>query len=1342
MTQTMTYRIAAIFILGSSLFAQRSALYPDVTVLASDAKGMTLEFRPQYQADRSVTADRSVYSVPRFMFEAPSVNNRPGSEDIRSRVIPVALPSAAGNSVTVTASDFETISGYMLAPVPDERFTDRSGSTARTYRAEYLSKGNFYPQQLAELGTIGSVKGIVVGNVLISPFQYQSSSRTLKRYSRIVVRIDYGNQDASIDLSGSDDWAKVSLLNYTAAEQWGRNTRFAKRTAASSVLSSGTWAKLEVTEDGIYKLDAAYLRSVGIDPVSRPIGDVKVFGAEGRRIPENLSSVRPADLPQMAVEYVDKNSNGTFDADDYLLFYGQGITGWIYDPVQKQFSHYGNPYTYSNYYFVSLGAAAPVKNIPTVSLSGGSGTLRTVMGKAFFEEDKFNFHQSGQEWASAPINPGESRTVTTKLTGWVPGTPVVYRYFVYGRSTEGTTMSIEESGQAVATASFAGVDFTGLTYHYYAWPDEGQASIVPALTDQRSMVKFKYNSTNNISTAYIGWLRMFYRMQLTAYGNQLPFTSPDTSGTVAFETDGFTRNDITVYEVSNFSSVRKMQYSLQQQAGSMIFRDTLSAGSPRRYYACTPDQFKTPKSAVKIPTSNLHGFAGAEFIIITHTEFKSEAVRLKQHKESLAGGRKLSTAVVEVDTVYNEFGLGMPDPVSIRDFLKFAAEQWTVKPKYVLFFGDASYDYRGIMKNDRSWVPTYETPESNIEIDSYANEDYFSYFTPGASTVGIAHGRLTPRSAADAAAIVDKIILYETGMVKGPWKNVVTVVADDMWTPQTTAESDHIQQSEIIASMSVNQGYDVKRIYMEEFATVFASTGRRKPAVREAILNQVNENGTLLLNFVGHGNPKVWAHESILTQDDVRNQFVNREKLTFIVAATCDWGRFEEAGESSSAEDVVLNRKGGSIGVLSANRAVYSAENALTNQKFYEYLMAGQPMMRLGDAYMLMKNALNSFWLTVNKQKYFLLGDPSMMLAAPGGSVVIDSLITSTGTPVDSMRALDKITMKATVRDTANAILTGFNGTALLTVNDAEYKQFVPPVPSVIPGDNYFSYRQNGAVIYSGQATAANGVITATFIVPKDISYTNKNGRVSIYFYNSGSDGRGSNKNFIVGGTNANAAADSLGPSITIYFDDPNFRSGDVVNEHPVLYVSLKDSNGINSSTHSIGHRLEAWIDGSTKSVDLTGYYQGKSDSYKEGSAAFALEGLSEGNHSIAVRAWDVYNNSSTAEAFFVVASSASLSIQQLFNIPNPVTTTTAFTFFHNQTVPIDVTINIYTVAGRLIQTIERAAVPERFVKIDWNRRDRDGDEVGNGLYFYKVIAKTIDGRFTSEAIGKMAVIR
>ncbi len=1319
-----------VIVFYTSVFAQHGQLFPDVRVIESDERGMTIEVRPEFIQNIKIVSSDGTFELPQFKSASSRLSNEAGSEDVRTRVISIAVPSYQGNTVSVISSDFQTLSGFLLAPVPAERIVDDMGATTKSYKPNFLSRQNFYPQQVVQLSNIGMVKNWLTANIIVAPYQYNASEKILRKYSRIVVRIDFGMKNFPFDQSGNDEWAQGSLLNYPIAKRWVSPSRLNKNTAVNSVRASGTWIKMEVADEGMYKIDAGYLRSLGIEPSSlSSITDIKIFGADGRNIPEDLSAIRPSDVPQLAVEYVDNNSNAKFDNDDYILFYGCGVNGWNYNSANKSFIHYMNPYTFSNYYFLTVGTNTPVKKIQNVNVSSPlSAKVTQTLGKVFFDEEKFNFNQSGQLWVSPPMNANESRVITTKLPGWASGTSVIYKIKLFSRATAGATFIFEESGKSLGSTFISAMSDYELNdvQSTYAHGSEDQITIIPLLTDQRSNIKINYSVTSSVASGFIDWIRIFYRQNLTALNDQIMFDSPDTNGTVEFALNGFSANGVNVYEVADANNVRKMTYRLDQTVGSMVFGDTLSAGSIKKYWSGTASKFLSPKSAVKIPNSNLHGNNGADFIIITHNDFKSEAIRLKDHKESLPGTRKLNTLVVDIDTLYNEFGIGMSDPVAIRDFLRYAVNNWSIKPKYVLFFGDASYDFRSILKNDRSWVPTYETYESNNRIETYNNEDFFSYLDPNSPTnVSIAHGRLTPRSSEQARLLVDRIIQYEIKPTRGTWKNLITIVADDLFE-----ESDHTIQANSLAE-NTPKDFDVRRIFTELYPVVYISAGRRRPDARQAILDNVN-HGTLILNYTGHGNPKVWAHESILTLDDVRTQFTNSDKLTFIVAATCDWGRFEEAGEPSSAEEVMVNTKGGAIGVLSATRAVYSSYNAETNQQFYSKLFSSFSSIRLGDAYLLSKNAIVSN--DINKQKYFLMGDPTLRLAVPEGKFSVDSLVSESSAIVDTLKALDKILIKGTVREISNTIDVNFNGTALINVFDADVDKTIDSIG--------MHYSENGGIIYKGEATVKNGIMNASFIVPKDIAYQNKNGRVGIYFSNTQSDGRGYTKNFIVGGTNKKFQRDSVGPVIQIYFDNTNFRSGDVVNENPLLIVSLKDSSGINSSANSIGHRLEAWIDGSTKSIDLTEMYKGEVDSYQQGKAEYPLSGLTQGSHSIKVRAWDVYNNSSSSELYFVVASSGGLSIQQLYNFPNPVSTTTSFTFQHNQLLPIDVAIHIYTIAGRQVHTIERFGIVDRFVKIEWNRRDSDGDEIGNGIYFYKVIAKTIDGKFTSEAIGKLAVVR
>lgn len=1327
--KTVKSLITLLFGAIITMNARNPMVYPDVTILSSDDNGITLEFRPQYFPNETIVSNEGKFEIPQFKFGFQSLVHDAGREDLRTRVISLAVPGQTGNSVTVLAADFETVNDFTLAPVPLIIPKDNLGSSVRSYKTKFFSQQEFYPNAVASLHYLGAVKGWSTANLMITPLQYRASTKTLRRYSRIVVRIDYGTREGRFDNSGSDEWARAALINYSAAKRWASSTQLRKSTAVNALLSTGAWYKLEIADDGIYKIDATYLRSLGIEPSSlTSITDIKIFGADGRNLPEDLSTPRPSDLPQIAVQYV-FGANAQSNDDDHVLFYGQGTRGWHYDPVLKSFGHLINFYTNSNYFFLSVGANAPVRVMQQVSNTVGNGAkVTSALGKAFFKEEKFNFNLSGQNWVSAPLGHNASRVISTKLDGRIAGTSVRYVYGLYSRANVDATFVIEESGTQIGTVSLFGMTDDSLDDPEADYAREGSSQSVASinLADSRSNLKFTYQANGTVANGFIDWVRIFYQQQLTAQSNQLLFHSRDTAGFVDYHVDGFTSNDIALFEISDVNAVRMLQYQTEQQMGAISFRDSNAAGSLKRYWAGTAAAFKYPKSFVKLPNSNLHGFNGSEFVIITPGEFKSEAVRLKNHKESLP--QPISTAVVDIDTLFNEFGLGSPDPTAMRDFLKYATDNWNVKPKYVLFFGDASVDHKLILGNDRWWVPTIQTSQSNNKISSYNYEDYFAYLDPGnPSTVSIAHGRLCPRSVEQARLSVDRIISYEKQSFKSPWKNTITIVADDLWSTDNPNETFNTSDSELLARGYTPSDYEVKRIYTEEYPLIQASSGRRRPEARQAIIDQVN-SGTLILNYAGHGNPKVWAHEAILTYDDTKTQFVNNDRLTFIVAATCDWGRFDEPGEQSSAEEVMVAKSGGAIGVLSATRAVYAHSNAATNQWFYTYMLNVNPVMRLGDANMLTKNILGDLQ---NKQKYFLLGDPTLRLAAPRGTITIDSINGIAIATADTIQALSKVTVKASVRDSSGGRDTGYNGTALVTVYDAERTRTM--IVTIV---------ENGAIIYKGEASVKNGEVDATFIVPKDIAYENRKGRMSLYFSNSASDGRGYTTNFIVGGTNQQYVPDSLGPKISIYFDNTSFRSGDVINSNPTLIVELNDSSGINSSANSIGHRLEAWIDGSSKAIDLTEFYKGKIDSYQSGGAEYRLSNLSPGGHTIKVRAWDVHNNSASAEAQFFVSAGEGLSIHNVYNFPNPVKRSTTFTFQHNQLAAIDVVIKIYTVAGRLIHSLERSAYNDRFFTMDWNTRDHDGDLVGNGIYIYRVTAKTTDGKYSSEATGTLSVVR
>src|SRR5208283_3050283 len=485
------------------------------------------------------------------------------------------------------------------------------------------------------------------------------------------------------------------------------------------------------------------------------------------------------------------------------------------------------------------------------------------------------------------------------------------------------------------------------------------------------------------------------------------------------------------------------------------------------------------------------------------------------------------------------------------------------------------------------------------------------------ATVTMAGGRLAVRSLDEARLTVDRIIQYETAPTFGTWRNLITIVSDDENVNGALDGAPNPEQADFIAQNDVPEAFDLKKIYEEAYPTVIASTGRTKPAVRQAIIDQINR-GTLVMNYTGHGNPNVWSHETILTINDVMTQFFNAATLTFFVAATCDWGRFDNVAAQSSAEEAIVNPNGGAIGVITPDREVYSGDNFNLNLVLYQYLFPTDPFSltpRLGDGSMLTKNSNQSGSLE-NNQKYHLLADPTLRLAIPHLVMQIDSINGKpvTSTAFDTLQALSKVTVTASIRDNNGVIQNINSDSALVTIFDAE------TTDSTYDSEVNFSFTflVPGATIYKGDNTIHNGRVSATFIVPKDISYSNKQGKVSVYFSGNGTDGNGYTDRVIIGGTSTVVTNETQGPTVKIYLDTRSFRSGDLVAENPMMIVDLSDSVGINDAGSGVGHGLEAWLDGSSTGIDLTDFYTGARDNYQAGTIEYQFTGLAPGQHTLA----------------------------------------------------------------------------------------------------------------------------
>ncbi|TAK56134.1 MAG: type IX secretion system sortase PorU, partial [Bacteroidetes bacterium] len=1104
-----------------------------------------------------------------------------------------------------------------------------------------------------------------------------------------------------------------------------------------SLLAAGAWYKFFINEDGMYKITGSSLLSAGLPASTNPMS-IKLYNNGGIELPETVTAPYLDDLHEVRIYTFDGGTSNQLDAGDYIIFYGKGVRGWTYAPASKSFSHYINHFTESNVYWLTFDGALSQQMSP-LAFESQPATYQpaTVGGKLYREDEKINVVNSGLEWLGQQFNTGEGFTYVHPLPGLDASQPIGYKFIVGAQAKSTSTFRLYEHSSLIFTTGVIGATDIARYGLYFVGtsPRVSSVSIPPNFSDGQSQLRFVFSSNDPNGYGYLNWYELFYKQFPRAQGNVFTFHAHDTSAITEYRVPGFSTNEVFVFDVSQYDSVLiNTQPTLSVDTCSITLQ--LTAGKARELYLTGTNSFRTVEQFTPVANQDLHGdTTTAEEIIITSGGLMPAALRLKAHRER-PGDDYTGTRVVDIETIYNEFGGGLPNPRAVRNYLKYSYTNRTAPPKYLLMFGDGDFDYRGILSQRNNKIPVWETGIEFDPIHSYATDDDFVIFNTS-YRVAMGVGRIPAQTLAEANTAVDKIIEYELYSVHDPWKLLVTLVADDGLAGADNDRIRHATDAEIVAS-HVPQLFETKKIFLHEYPAVFSANGRRKPSVNEAIRNQINL-GTAVLNYSGHGNPRLWAHEQVFVRETDFSLLSNKGKYFFLVAATCNYSAMDMLNEQSSGELLMMLPNAGAIATYSATRPVYSIPNRDLNEELYDNLFAknssGQIIPRkLGE---IIYKTRQKKVLSDNDRKYVLLGDPAIRITIPRLYGTIDSINSLPMTQTAQLQALSNSEVVGSIRDSSAILLPEYAGTAQLIVYDADRT-----VQVTTEAEGSFSYRVSGNVIFRGAAQVESGKVTTRFIVPKDISYTNDSGRITMYFSNGTTDGAGYTTNIIIGGTDSTAENDTEGPAIRLYLDHRTFRSGDVATASPLLIADLEDEHGINTSGAGVGHRIEAWLDNSSQSNDLTPYYKSNLNTYQQGTVEYTFTGLTPGNHKLRMRAWDTYNNSSQSEIVFDVVSAVGLQLTSVFNYPNPFASSTIFSIEHNQIGSVDAEIKVYTVAGRLIQTLESRNANTQIINISWDGRDRDGDEIANGIYLYKAVVKTSDRRLTGEAFGKLSVLK
>lgn len=1133
---------------------------------------------------------------------------------------------------------------------------------------------------------------------------------------------------------------KITALQLSVSKQkQEKHTNFRKRDfTGNSVLATGSWFKLAIADEGVYKINSSMLSKMGLSVDNLDPAMLAVYGNGGKMLPQPNDAFRYDDLMEIAI-YVKGEDDGKFDQDDYLLFYAQDPHTHYFDPLTGEFIYHKNVYSDSSFYFLTI-RDQPGKRLRERDDAGHAFSLVEVFDDYYIHElDKTNFLFTGREWYGErfdfePVQsfdfkiPGVSSTSTVNVTSAVMAQAFAPASFdLYLNSQTLGNQQIDEVPES--TYSLKGKENVS-TFSLSA------QSVVKPDGSFRLNIQYKRPAAGS-SKAFLNYFYLLTERLLRLYGNQTIFQSLASTGQQqsTFRINGAVPGT-KVWDITHpFDAVLQKTNVTGEEILFGVNTDTL-----RRFVAFNVTDLPAPDFLKSVENQDLHGQAVPDLLIVSYPDFIAEAQRLADLRRQK---NSLQVLVVSTEQVFNEFSSGSPDVSAIRDYCKYLYDRQAGKLKNLLLFGRGSIDYKHRLDPNTNFVPIYTSRNSLHPLKSYSSDDYYGFMDDdegewtesysGDHMMDIGVGRLTVKNIEEAKVVVNKLYNYEaSSQTLGAWRNEVFFIADD------GDGNLHLSDANRLATLvdTTYTAFNVNKIYLDAYEQVQTSVGESAPDVNEAI-NEAMDKGTLIVNFTGHGSETRWASETILNITMI-NEFDNFDRLPLYVTATCEFGRHDDPRIISGGEYLLLNRKGGAIALVTTSRPVFSSTNYMLNQAFYENVFekeAGE-YHDMGTVFMRTKNgSLNG---SINRN-FSLLGDPSMKLAYPKKHMRL-MLDEGEYTPGDTLMALQKIKWAGEVVDDGDNRISDFKGTARITVYDKT--QTVETLGNENPVTT-FEARNN--VLFRGEVAVDTGVFVVEFIIPKEMDYSFDNGKVSMYAqsYLKDMDANGSEIEFFVGGMNQNPGTDNSPPEVQLYINDTTFRSGGVTGPDIVVLAKLKDESGISTSETGDSQGITLTLD-DEKTFLLNDYYVASVDTYQNGWVTFRIKDLSVGTHSIKMQAADTYNNIGEGFVEFVVVEDKSVRIDKLINAPNPFVDHTNISFEHNRAGDdLEILMNIYSVNGQKVRELKWISTnsPGWISGLEWNGVGNGGKPVNSGMYIMHLSLRSMHDGASGHASMKLVVI-
>ena len=1082
--------------------------------------------------------------------------------------------------------------------------------------------------------------------------------------------------------------------------------------AQASILSNGDWYKIGVVESGIFKIDKNFLENNNISSDNIDPNKIQVYGSGYNGALPQLNSESNKINPEEIQIKIYGNSDDIFDDNEFIYFYLQSPDKIYFDYESNKVKTEKNIYTDTAYYFIKINGDISREINLEKSTTNYDEEVNDVFFNYRYENDLYNIIQSGRYWYGEIFSPGNSINIPL-LDFFIEDSKVFLEFGLVSRSTVPSSFTVSVDNSELSTFEMNTIKEGIYGNKILRQVENTEYNYLP----NSGFINLKY-SGNNSAISYLDYVDITGKIELkySLFTNLFFYSLPQnksffrkynisTNKTHGLDLDG--KNNLKFWNISNPYQITELETIKENDKYYVIKNDSIYS----RNLLFDLDDLVYPIFSQKLENSDIFNSNNPDLLIITHSDFFQEAQRIKALREQ----EGLSVTITNINDIYNQFSSGNQDISSIRNFIKYIYNISSKKLKYVILFGDCSYDYKYRVPNNTNFIPIYQSYNSSNNIYSFSSDDYFGFLESdegiwienlnGDHDLEVSIGRIPSNNISEAKDYVDKLYLYsQKNQVKGDWKKNIYLIADD--GDNNVHQNDAENHFNLLNEQ--NPEYNIRKIYLDNFKQEVIDGVKVSPQTKFKV-DEAIERGSLIVNYIGHGNEFFWTEEKILDDNSIYN-WNNRSKLPLFITATCEFGKFDDPLITSGGELLLNKGNGGAIALLTTTRPVFSQTNFRLNNQFYKNVFKknDDEYRRLGDIFVDTKN--NSLSGPINRN-FALLGDPSLKLIYPKYNILIND--------IDTLKSGAKVVITGDIVDQNNEKIKNFNGEVFSEVFDKmSLNQTL--------GDEStpYSFNEWDDIIFKGYSSVINGAFSFEFTVPVNIDYNFDKGRINLFatdtiLFQEAID----HSDFIIGGTSNQFNSDEEGPEINIFIDDMNFISGDEVSKSPLLIVEAYDQSGLNLTNMNSYQKMIGIVDDTTI-IYLNDYFTYNKDDYQRGIIRYPLGDLGSGRHKIEIKITDNYNNLSSNSVVFIIGENNRLNIKNVMNFPNPFSDYTTFKFdLPQEDQSIFVNLEIYDLRGNKVYNYTHTYEFSPLVVEDiyWNGNDLNNYPLPQGIYIYKL---------------------